>query len=446
MIVGPKVVAVDDNVEHLTILEQGFEKLGGFCVGFEYTLALSRAGPLPTGVRILFMDINLMPGGAANEGARTFQPIVAIIRKLIKPENGPYALVTWTDSPQSHGNLIEFLENNLDAALLPCADFSLSKAEYLEDAPALAERLRNLGNELPGLAMLLDWESAVFKAADRTVFEMIALSGENGKAAGASVVQTVNAVAKAAHGVSSARAAPFRAFTAGMSGVLSDRIDNAAPDADTEKTWSALIAAAHPAELDAQQQAKLNSYFHLASVEGGVPASPGVVYSFPLTELRRFVIPQLGESIEDVLASGEFAPLRGNAFEGAISKEAFAAACRWRLVRLGADCDYANLKLRVFEGHVALEVPESMLGLTKLGEGNKFRDTPAKSEWLFQTPPLWRNGERVALVINLRMPFSAPLASVSRRTPLYRLRETLAAEVAAHSKAFATRPGLVEFR
>jgi hypothetical protein len=276
MIVGPKVVAVDDNVEHLTILEQGFEQLGGFCVGFEYTLALSRAGPLPTGVRILFMDINLMPGGAANEGARTFQPIATVIRKLIKPENGPYALVTWTDSPQSHDNLIAFLTEHLDPLLLPCADFSLSKAEYLEDAPALAERLRNLGNELPGLAMLLDWEGAVIKAADRAVFEMISLSDERGKAAGTSVVQTVHAVGNAAHGKSSAEKAPFRAFTAGMSGVLSDRIDNAAPNEETEQMWATLIAAAHPAEPDLNQQARLNSYFHLASIDSGVPASPGV--------------------------------------------------------------------------------------------------------------------------------------------------------------------------
>lgn len=445
MIVGPKVVAVDDNVEHLTILEQGFEQLGGFCVGLEYTLALSRAGPLPTGVRILFMDINLMPGGAANEGARTFQPIVTIIRKLIKPENGPYALVTWTDSPQSHDNLIAFLAEHLDPPLLPCADFSLSKAEYLEDAPALAERLRNLGNELPGLAMLLDWEGAVIRAADRAVFEMISLSDEQGKAAGASVVQSVHAVGSAAHGKSSAAKAPFRAFTAGMTGVLSDRIDNAAPNEETEKTWAALIAAAHPAEPDLKQQARLNSYFHLASIDGGVPASPGIIYSLTSAEIQRFVIPHLGASLADALASGEFVPLKGNAFAD-ISKEAFAGACRWRLVRLGAECDYANEKLRVFEGHIALEIPEAMFGITKLQDGSRFRDTPAKSEWLFQAPPLWRNNERFALVINLRMPFSAPLRSMARRKPLYRLRESLTAEVAAYSKAFATRPGLVEFR
>ena len=164
MIVAPRIVAVDDTLEHLQALRRAFGALGGLCECLEAHEAQDRQTPFRNGVRVLFMDINLLPGAGLDVSARTFSPIMSIIRKLISAENGPYALVTWTNNPNAHDALSNHLQEHLDPTLRPSATFCLSKPDYLDDGPSLIEKLKTLQNELPGLSMLLDWEAAVIAA------------------------------------------------------------------------------------------------------------------------------------------------------------------------------------------------------------------------------------------------------------------------------------------
>ena len=89
MISGPRIVAIDDNVEHLEALQQGFDSMGGHCVAIEYSKALTRNVHFRTGVRLVFMDINLLPGSGSALGARTFDPVVVALRRTLCRENGP---------------------------------------------------------------------------------------------------------------------------------------------------------------------------------------------------------------------------------------------------------------------------------------------------------------------------------------------------------------------
>lgn len=50
MIVAPRVIAVDDNPEHLEKLAHGFESLGGFCLGIEHVKVAERSTPFERGL------------------------------------------------------------------------------------------------------------------------------------------------------------------------------------------------------------------------------------------------------------------------------------------------------------------------------------------------------------------------------------------------------------
>lgn len=445
MIVAPRIVAVDDTVEHLQALRSAFGALGGLCECLEAHEAQDRQTPFLNGVRVLFMDINLLPGAGLDVSARTFSPIMAIIRKLISAENGPYALVTWTNNPNAHDALSNHLQEHLDPTLRPSATFCLSKPEYLEDGQSLIEKLKTLQNELPGLSMLLDWEAAVISAADRSVLEIMKLSEKFGLEGGAAVSEAVHAVSHAAAGNVEAKARPFRAFTNGMSAVLADRLDYRKPDLQAEAAWQRILAAANVGTPNDIQKAALNTFFHVELLSSDAPSSFGVVYDLKFSDVLPFLAGRFKSSREALLAN-EFLPLRGGALKTDGDKAKFARSCKWRFVRLGASCDHANNKTRVLDGVLAVEVPEVSYAAVNLHERNTFRDFPDKREWLFQTPPFKGAKGRYSIVANMRYRVGLPEASLAALKPVIRLREALASELATHAANFSTRPGIVEFR
>lgn len=442
MIIAPRVVAVDDNPEHLEILANGFDSLGGYCLGIEHDKVVERSGPFATGVRLIFMDINLVPGAGTDRGARTFEPIVNAIQKILHPDNGPYVLVTWTNTPDSHNELIEYLANTNNEMLQPCADCCLAKEEYLEDPSKLISRLKNLNWEFPGFGLLVEWEMAVSAAADRSVTSVYDLSGTHGRQADPKVANIAFNVGAAAVGHELANIQPFHSFSQGMSSVLSDRLDHEAPDAKNEKAWAETLSDSQDKLKNFVQKAKLNSFFNVAETPLGPASTPGMVYQIPDKDILPFLRPLFKSSKEAILGK-EFLPLKevqGNADE-------IANACKWRFVRLGAPCDFANAKNKVAEGHLSIEVPDDCFSYTHLANKNRsFRDVPHNWEWLFQTPPFFTgNGPRV-LVVNLRFRIAFPISKLKELVAVYRLKNELSAEIATHSANFSTRPGISEFR
>lgn len=441
MIIAPRVVAVDDNPEHLEKLADGFDSLGGYCLGIEYSKVVDRSIPFETGVRLVFMDINLLPGAGNDQGPRTFEPIITAIKRILHPDNGPYALVTWTNTPKNHNRLIQYLADN-NGTLQPCADCCLDKEVYLEEPLKLAARLNNLNKELPGFGLLTDWETSVSVAADRSVTAVYNLSGVHGREASPKVANIAFNIGFAAVGSKLAKAQPFHSFSQGMSSVLSDRLDHEAPDEQIEEAWAKTLEDSQGELIDIEQKAKLNSFFNVAETPLGTASTSGMVYHMRVKDILPFLMPQFKSGREAILGK-EFLPLK----EGQDNADEIAKACKWRFVRLGAPCDFANAKDKVVEGHLSIEVPKSCFPYTKLIYRNKsFRDVPHNCEWLFQTPPFFTgNGPRV-LVVNLRFRIAFPISKLKELVVVYRLKNELSAEIATHSANFSTRPGISEFR
>lgn len=449
MIVSPRIIAVDDNIEHLKKLENAFDSLDGLCKCIEFATASERQKPFGSGVRIVFMDINLMPGAGSTFSPRTGSPVANVIRKTIGIDNGPYALVTWTDNEGLHDQLIEFLHANLEPARQPCVSYCLSKSEYLDDADGLRSKIEAFHDDLPGLAMLLDWESAVTTAADRSVFQIAKLSGKHGSEQGSAVAQLVAAIASHSAGHEESSAHPFRSFTQGMSALLADQMDNAPRSPAIEESWKKAIAAAAPQSPSEKQQAALNTFFNFERIgQNDSSHSLGTVYKANFAAISDLLKPRWKTSWE-AITSGEFFPIIREKTNTDAARKELAKKCGWRLIALGAACDHTNKKNRIFEAVLGVCVEESafeLSGIFAKRKLTKFPDTPPNGDWLFQTPPFSDDGNRFVLVANMRYHIGLSLNSRDEFEVVGRLREGLANELASHVANFSTRPGIIEFR
>ena len=440
MISAPRIVAIDDNVEHLQALQQGFDTLGGHCVALEYSEALERKIHFRTGVRLVFMDINLLPGSGNALGARTFDPVIVALRKTLSSKNGPYALITWTNMPDTHHALVAYLRENLEPEMLPAADHCLAKDEFLGNPDELKRELAGLRSRMPGFGLLMDWERVVSEAADMAVSDVFGLGKGGEEHSDGRVANIGFNIGVAAAGIAQASEHPFHSFVMGMSPVLADRLDHVVPDGDVEGLWTTTLGPHRGRLTDWDSKARLNSFFNVTEVIGGSSA-PGTVYELRVKDLT----PYFGKEYRSGIAamrSKEFVPIK----DREECREQVGRLCKWRFVRIGAACDYANEKDKVLEGHAAVEVPESCFAYTTLKNGRQFPDTPKNNGWLFQTPPFFWKGQIRVLVINLRFRVSFPKRRIKGFQPAYRFREDLSSEIALHSANFGTRPGIVEFR
>lgn len=449
MIVSPRIIAVDDNIEHLKKLENAFDSLDGLCKCIEFATASEREKPFGSGVRVVFMDINLMPGAGSTFSPRTGSPVANVLRKTVGRDNGPYALVTWTENVGLHEQLIEFLQTNLEPERQPCVSFCLSKSEYLEDPEGLRGKIEAFHDDLPGLAMLLDWEGAVTTAADRSVFQIAKLSGKHGSEQGSAVAQLVAAIASHSAGRDESAAYPFRSFTQGMSALLADQMDHAPRSPAIEESWKKAIGEATPQPLGDNQQAALNTFFNFERIEQNDKTHGlGTVYKTSFAAISDLLKPRWKSSWE-AITSGEFFPIVREKANTEEARKAFAKKCDWRLIALGAACDHTNKKNRIFEAVLGVCVEEDAFensGIFAKKKATKFPDTPPNGDWLFQTPPFVDGENRFVLVANMRYHVGLPLTTRSEFEVVGRLREGLANELASHVANFSTRPGIIEFR
>ena len=171
----------------------------------------------------------------------------------------------------------------------------------------------------------------------------------------------------------------------------------------------------------------------------------GAIYDVSFAAIKDYLLSTY-KTKKAALLSREFIPLTQNRLKTDEDERAFAHRCKFRLIQLGAPCDHSNNKIRVPDCLLAVEVPEAAFDDTDLRSGNQFRDTPAKFEWLFQTPPLLSATGRYVLVVNMRFRISTPMTQLGKFKRIGRLREALASEIATHSTNFSTRPGIIEFR
>jgi hypothetical protein len=430
MLPAPRIIAIDDEPEHLRGLADGLNKQGAACLQIHFTGEDSEIRACPY-VRVIFADLHLSEGGAGHGHERDFAVIGGLIEGKIVP-TGPYLIVLWTRFPNQAAELKNFLDVRLSGVPKPFAVVSLDKNAHLGtdgkvvDVDKLVAAIADVVRSEPHIAALLNWEERALGAAADTIAAIleISLTAPGAETASQRLRRIVYHLAAAGVGSQHVFEDRFHAVNEALIPILADRIGALKSIADQNAIWSAAILEGDAAlELTGLEAARLNRMSHIADGSGITGSARGAVIALPPS-----------------MSGDKFAGIFGMSPIGAADKQfgcnGFVEGdprFKWILVQSQAACDYAQRQPGPLPFLLALEMPEDCVK----------KGVPAA---VWTSPGIAFNGNIRVLRSNSRFQTSMPDAAASGIPCIYRIRAELHNALVYHLHGYGARPGHILFR
>jgi hypothetical protein len=447
MLVAPRFIAVDDKKEHLDAIVSSLQRMGAPCVGVKFDVATGLDTTHFRGVRCLFMDLHLTGGHLATDHRADFARIQGILEDCIDPRGGPFILVMWTQHPHLKEDLIAYLERFLDPKLphaRPLTVLSLAKEEFLrdlesgdiKDSRALLEAIEIsvLGN--PQLAVLLQWEADVLKAAGATLASLLELVPSEKRTASdysGAIDVVLSRLVRETVGSNHVAANPRAAITTALAPILSDRVQNQDVTPAEEATWERAVTrhtVAGTEYASPLEAGSINRMLHLAvqGTERLLATDWGAVVEWPFPWDNETLRSYSGLTIKE-MACREF-KLRSSAIP----------SCKPVLVRVGAACDYAQNNPGPITYLFGLEIPES-------ADRQMSGATPVKASDAIWASPVFYRADSPGpsrLHVHIRFPQTHLPETTAGWVVSCRLREQLLMHLINAASSHVARPGIVQ--
>ena len=428
MLGSPRIIAIDDREDHLTGLADCLNRNGVACLQIPFTHDHAGIHACPD-VRIVFADLNLIPG-TASDHTTNFAVIGGLIEDTIRP-TGPYYIVLWTQYPEQASALREFLHERLRGGVTKPFDVCpLPKAEHIDQDgntsdETLMEAIYNIVRGLPQVGALFEWEGQVLGAAGRTVSSILALaSQENGDQHADRLGRILGRLAVEAVGKEHVERDRFRALNDALLPILADRVSKMGLQGLDEQLWSEALTMPDTAAMPPDRKAaRLNRLVHIADPDGTSPTERGAVVPLPSSYRDDF---QDYFGLAEPQAAEKQFRCRGLAPED--------NRFRWVLVQCQAACDHAQSNPGTLPYYLGLDFPE---------DNRSTNRKPPDSTW--RGPVFEFAGEIRRLRVNAGSSLSLPLSAMQDVTPLYRLREQILNDLAYHLHTHGARPGIISF-
>ena len=430
MLPAPRIIAIDDEPQHLQGLADGLNRYGIACLQVHFTGDDSQLKPCPH-VRVIFADLHLSEGGAGHDQARHFTLIGGLIEQRIAP-TGPYIIVLWTRFADQAAGLKKFLDERLQGVPKPFAVVSLDKNVHLGpdgnvvDPQKLVAAIDAIVRQEPHIAALLNWEERILGAAADTVSALleIGLTTTDKENASQRLRRLVYHLAAAGVGEKHVFADRFHAVNEALLPILADRVAALKSRAGQDDIWAEAVLETDAAlPLTAIEAASLNQLSHIADGAGATGAACGAVISLPPSMSGERFASSFGMSPADA-ASGQFGC--SDFVEG-------DARFRWTLVQVQAACDYAQRQPGPLPFVLALEMPDASARKSSL---------PAA---IWTSPPIAFDGNARVLRANSRFQATMADAAASGIAVLYRMREELLNTLIYQIHGYGARPGNISF-
>lgn len=431
MLTTPRVLAIDDDQNHLEGLARALNQYGVACLQFHFTGDTTDIKPCPH-VRVIFVDLHLGKGPVSDH-SRDFGIIGGFIEETVRP-SGPYFIVLWTMYPEEADKLKGNLEARLHGVAKPFAVLPLDKAKYLDAAGnvkstgKLVDTIAAIATKQPQIVALLNWENRVLGAAADTVSSILSLASSADAAVSRAeeVGRLLARLAVEAVGKEHVEHDRFRAVNEALLPILADRISALRSADDGNEVWQRAFPEADVAhDLSSEEAAKLNRSFHIeTSMQHNTGSERGSVIPLP-----------------DSLSGEEFEDTFGLKQE-IVAKKQFGCKnflggdeqFRWVLVQSQAACDYAQRQQGPLPFYLGLDIEVP----------NRSRDKPPAALWT--SPPFEINGRMRVLRVSARFQLSLPSQVAETNRPLYRLRDQLLTDLIHHVHTYGARPGMISFR
>ena len=166
------IVLVDDNENDIKRLSSIFADRGIGCRTFQYDGISFPDEPL-TGVRMVFMDVNLSNSGDTNS---QFAVLEDALRKYVSKENY-FVLVFWTTHVGDIDNFKAFVNRDGAAEEVPkpMLVVPLDKAQFVDNQNALEYKLSQIFEERL-VKCLLSFDEEIQKAANKCLMDIVKLA------------------------------------------------------------------------------------------------------------------------------------------------------------------------------------------------------------------------------------------------------------------------------
>ncbi|WP_420463389.1 hypothetical protein [Candidatus Palauibacter sp.] len=427
MLGSPRIIAIDDQRDHLAALANCLNRNGVACLQIRFTGDSTGIKACPD-VRIIFADLELVPGARFDPTA-DFAALGSLLENTIKPE-GPYYIVLWTQYPRQAPALREFLDERLsDGVTKPFDVCPLPKSEHIDQDgntsdERLMEAIYDIVRGLPQVGALFEWEGQVLGAAGRTVSSVLALvsTGDaNGRAD--RLGRILGWLAVEAVGKEHVERDRFRAINEALLPILADRVAEMGVDGLDEQLWSeAFTIPETDVRSSVDKAARLNRLVHIADPGNISSTERGAVVLLPESHRSGFQ-DRFGISEADAAAR----LFRCKDFDPTNSR------FRWILVQCQAACDHAQGNPGTVPFYLGLDFPEE----------NRSSNKPSESTW--RGPVFELGGETRRLRVHAGSSLSVAPDAMQDVTPLYRLREQILNDLIYHLHSHGARPGIISF-
>jgi hypothetical protein len=463
MINNVNIVAVDDEQQQLTAIQNAFFSGGIPClpIHYKYDLMDNRSGIDHIDVtnfqpRIVVTDLNLRNGSLSN----TMELVTPIADLLIKLAiKGPYLLIFWSGVTAQVERVMELLQERFSEKItLPLHFSCIDKDLYLgnQDPKILTNKIIDLIDESALLKALLDWESRITKAAKQTTNSLFNLTQPSSLNPGAgyqsqhrSALERVLAkIGNETIGVLNANEAPELALDLGLAPVLHDQLNSISNENDSHVWKNAAPNIGVNIDIDQELATKLNSFYHIEQVNTDYSkACRGVFLELDnnvlsdqqkLTKLEN----RFGTTIKELIEE-EF--LEQIVKEN--NRELVRKSTKLGFVEISAECDQAQKKTKLHRYVIAALTP---LKHSPEGEPeyNIFGKQNKKSHnGIYRVPDINIAGVDYMLQLSFKYQIgSLPSENLWLGNPLFRLRDQIMIDISFNCAQYISRPGIVAFK
>lgn len=442
-----RVVVVDDEPSEATPILRALSSDGISAAYFTGDVDELPAEDKPlSGVRLIFLDARLQGDGArANISAN----LVAVIQRILSPNNGPYGIILWTKHPED----LEDFQNRIFASNVvapPLFIKLLKKASFQDednnfDIGALRGQLADQVSDLHSFRVLFKWEEEAGFSISEVTSSLYSDLVEKDTDIGTTSKKTVDRLNKTLRKLAAAELGQglnkdnfcegvFKALTP----IFYDRIASKSPSGLDD--CSKLLYRASSSK-DRAIDGKLNTRIHL-DFSSDRKLSPGSMYiydekrrGFPKYDDFRFLLKEEANALPKDEDKIELAKKKRNDLFEALKKESKLIA-----VEVSPDCDYAQNKI---------QFARFVCGILTTDEQKKLLDlrSPAlwskENFWFEEGWPSAGDPKYQCIVLNLRFVVTLPIGSVSKFRKIVRLRDQLCGDLRNELAEFMARPGIV---
>jgi len=293
------------------------------------------------GVRLIFMDMNLIGDGILGSGSKNFTAVQQVLQFCLDERNGPYVLITWSTFDTYAPGLFKHLNERLPVSLRPSLCKQLNKEEYEDGDGRLTEKIKEYMQELEAIGALISWEKTIQYAACETLYDLIGVAIASGIDDVKDALRSVLfSLASAAAEQNLDKTNAVKHLYSVLSQILYDNLANALPE--EEAAQSELIYSGKDLKPKEPWSQKIHTMLHLDLTEPDPLADhmPGDVFPYPGKD-HGLPIPDL--DVCGFLRGGKFMPRKKEEDEE-IFRARIEKDCKLALVEITALCDYSQKK------------------------------------------------------------------------------------------------------